>query len=400
MEKNEMTAEERQAQIEQYEAIIREKLPKVLAYVKEYGFESSAAMAKITAHYGYVQSYKLAIDENRFINLGVEMWVAYKQCIENYDPEKGDFLHYFNRTLSLTAIEATVCDAGGERRQGIVVSKAMIKRAEQIREYCNEEGIDEPSNRDIRIISEIYGDGSRKSYYKYLEAYQQSQRTYVVSRFSGDNNKERNQHQSLGYGEDEGRNAYRNEESSGDYASEDKTSPDEFEEPEESYESYENDSPLYDVNDEGEYDYDADLKNNDGGYGYDDDSSNYDSDSSFMTEYSYAPRKKKTSSGDLDKLEEAFLREQKRSQPKIAAKITYKLLTKVSAEFLLSLNYEFVDKEIVEQFIIDGRILNNEEIAEKLHIFPESLSNTWTRFERKLKELGIIAFNEKNDESN
>lgn len=347
---------------EEYEKIIRNKLSKVLSYIAEYGMDSSYTKAKIDDLYQDVQGYNLSINKKRYMeDYPYEMWQAYNQCINNFDPDAGDFIHYYNYTLSHMCGEAKSINDGERVRQGICgISPTMYKRCKRIRQYCDENGILEPSQKDIRSISEIYGNGTKKDIYKWFEAYQMFKNTYVTSPSNrDDDDDEWNSFDAYSYRKSE---KYSNQ---GD---------DEDEILNYDYDSY----SSYSYSDDGEIDYDDDgecvdsMDAIEGGVGYRE--SNSDQGGNKLPD-------------KFDKMIRVYSSLQKRTQEKVSAVLTYKMCESMQKEHLeLLLKYDFINSGIVEQFLIDGKALSQKELANLMGIKEESLSRTMSEFYAKVEE--------------
>ena len=361
---------------EEYEKIIRDKLPEVLSYVAEYGMDSSYTKARIADLYQDIQGYKFSINQKRFVeDYPVEMWDAYDQCIKNFDPDAGDFLHYYNRTLSLMCSKAKSQNDGAEKRRGINgISSAMFGRCKKIRQYCDENGISEPSQKDIRNISELYGNGTKKDIYKWIAAYQMFKNTYVMSSSYQGNDDERDNFDAYSYRNSEGYSKYNDDE-----WEDIKNSDDELYE--ESSEDVDSDYDLcssYSYNDDGEVNYD-----DDGGY-----SDSMDEIGANMGDIGgYSGQGVQKPSAMFEKMCKVYSGLQKRTQMKVSAVLTYEMCKTVPEEQLKTLlKYEFVNSEIVNRFLTDGRVLTQKELSSLMGIKEESLSRTMSEFKARVEE--------------
>ena len=84
---------------------------------------------------GYLYSYLLEINENRYIDYGLEITETANRCIENFDATSGDFLHYFNAAMAKEYRRASAKRNMQEVRSGLHVSeeddkniRKMLKR--------------------------------------------------------------------------------------------------------------------------------------------------------------------------------------------------------------------------------------------------------------------------------
>lgn len=102
----------------------------------------------------YLYCYLLAINEDRYIEYGLEIMETANRCIENYDPVTGDFLHYFNAAMKQEYIRASAKRRMQEMRGGIHVSDEDERSIRKMLNLLKSRGITEPTSEQIAVIAE------------------------------------------------------------------------------------------------------------------------------------------------------------------------------------------------------------------------------------------------------
>ena len=102
----------------------------------------------------YLYCYLLAINEDRYMELGLEIMETATRCIENYDPQNGEFLHYFNAAMKQARMKAEAQRDIQNARRGIHVSDEDDRNIRKMLKLLGSRGIVEPTSEQITIIAE------------------------------------------------------------------------------------------------------------------------------------------------------------------------------------------------------------------------------------------------------
>ena len=95
--------------------------------------DRSAYKAEARRMVGYLYGYLLAATGGeRYRDYGLEITKTATECIENYDPDKGEFLHYFNKAWALEYRRAMDKRQREDARGGLRVPEGEEKRIKAI----------------------------------------------------------------------------------------------------------------------------------------------------------------------------------------------------------------------------------------------------------------------------
>jgi DNA-directed RNA polymerase sigma subunit (sigma70/sigma32) len=97
--------------------------------------------------------YKVACDK-RYEEYGLEIAETANTCIENYDPQNGEFLHYFNAAMKKARIRAEAQRDMQETRGGIHIASEDDRSIRAVLKYMKKNEITHPTAEQIRCIAE------------------------------------------------------------------------------------------------------------------------------------------------------------------------------------------------------------------------------------------------------
>ena len=102
----------------------------------------------------YLYLYLMEINEERYVEYGLEITETANRCIENYDPQNGDFLHYFNAAMKKEYTRESAKRRMQEVRGGMHVSDEDDRNIRKMLKLLESRGITEPSPEQIATIAE------------------------------------------------------------------------------------------------------------------------------------------------------------------------------------------------------------------------------------------------------
>ena len=102
----------------------------------------------------YLYLYLMEINAERYVEYGVEITETANSCIENYDPQNGDFLHYFNAAMKKEYTRESAKRRMQEMRGGIRVTDEDDRNLRAVIKYMRANKIDDPTAEQIERIAE------------------------------------------------------------------------------------------------------------------------------------------------------------------------------------------------------------------------------------------------------
>ena len=103
---------------------------------------------------GYLYSYLLEINENRYIDYGLEITETANRCIENFDATSGDFLHYFNVAMAKEYRRASAKRNMQEVRSGLHISDEDDRNIRKMLKLLEAKGITNPTEEQLKILAD------------------------------------------------------------------------------------------------------------------------------------------------------------------------------------------------------------------------------------------------------
>ena len=103
---------------------------------------------------GYLYSYLLEINENRYIDYGLEITETANRCIENFDATSGDFLHYFNAAMAKEYRRASAKRNMQEVRSGLHISEEDDKNIRRMLKLLEAKGITNPTEEQLGLLAD------------------------------------------------------------------------------------------------------------------------------------------------------------------------------------------------------------------------------------------------------
>ena len=100
--------------------------------------------------------YKVACDK-RYEEYGLEIAETANTCIENYDPQNGNFVHYFNAAMKKARIRAEAQRDMQETRGGIHIASEDDRSIRAVLKYMKKNEITHPTAEQIKRIAEAQG---------------------------------------------------------------------------------------------------------------------------------------------------------------------------------------------------------------------------------------------------
>lgn len=102
----------------------------------------------------YLYQYLLACNADRYIDYGVEIAETAMRCIQNYQTEAGDFLHYFNSAFKKEFTRASAKRSMDEIRGGVHLPEEDRRDISRIVKYLRSHHVETPSEQEICWIAE------------------------------------------------------------------------------------------------------------------------------------------------------------------------------------------------------------------------------------------------------
>lgn len=127
-------------------------------------------------------SYLMSINLEVYQALGEEIFKTATACIRSFQPEKGEFLHYFNKAMEKSRKKAVAVEMQKTMRGGIVISKKEQDDLRDLMRYEKAMGKNVPFDEFCRIFADITG--KDEQYVQHLLALREN--VTVVSEFVTD----------------------------------------------------------------------------------------------------------------------------------------------------------------------------------------------------------------------
>ena len=105
----------------------------------------------------YLYLYLLEINEEKYIEYGLEITETANKCIANFDVSNGNFLHYFNSAMAKEYRRASAKRQIEEARCGIHITDDDDRNIRKLLRFMESRGITNPTNDQISIIAESIG---------------------------------------------------------------------------------------------------------------------------------------------------------------------------------------------------------------------------------------------------
>lgn len=102
----------------------------------------------------YLYLYLLEINEERYIDYGLEITETANRCISNFDASSGNFLNYFNSAMAKEYRRASAKRQIEESRRGIHIADDDDRNIRKIVRFMDSRGILNPTKEQIYLISE------------------------------------------------------------------------------------------------------------------------------------------------------------------------------------------------------------------------------------------------------
>ena len=106
---------------------------------------------------GYLYQYLLAVNENKYIDFGLEIFNTANACIKNYNAERGDFLHYFNSAIATNYKRVCAKRVEEEVRGGIVISGEDQRLIRKLLKLAEEKNLEANSDSFCEMASQATG---------------------------------------------------------------------------------------------------------------------------------------------------------------------------------------------------------------------------------------------------
>jgi len=139
--------------VEKYEKLIRHS--PLFSIDKQN--EPNAYKSEAVKMVGYLYQYLLSINESKYIDYGLEISDTANACIKNYNPECGEFLHYFNSAMSRNYKRAYAKKTEDDVRSGLVISDDDQRMIRKILKIADEKMLDVNSDSFCEIVSSATG---------------------------------------------------------------------------------------------------------------------------------------------------------------------------------------------------------------------------------------------------
>lgn len=135
--------------VEKYEHLIRHSPLFSIDKQKEPNAYKNEAVKMV----GYLYQYLLSINENKYIDYGIEIFDTANACIKNYNSEFGEFLNYFNSAMSRNYKRAYAKKIQEDVRGGIVISNEEQRLIRKLLKIADEKNLDVNSDSFCEIAS-------------------------------------------------------------------------------------------------------------------------------------------------------------------------------------------------------------------------------------------------------
>ena len=99
--------------------------------------------------------YVMSDNSRKYKDMGLEITETAMSCIRTYDPEKGDFLNYFNSAMANAARRAVGARKEEEIRSGITMSRTDRKQMRAVAQYLQSHGVTDPDRKQLEILAEV-----------------------------------------------------------------------------------------------------------------------------------------------------------------------------------------------------------------------------------------------------
>lgn len=103
---------------------------------------------------GYLYSYLMARNAAKYEDYGLEITKISKRCIKNFDGEKGNFLHYFNKAWSIEFSRIMMKKSEEEKYRGGHISETDRRNLRKVVKLMQMRGKDVNSPDVINILAE------------------------------------------------------------------------------------------------------------------------------------------------------------------------------------------------------------------------------------------------------
>ncbi len=102
-------------------------------------------------------SYLVSINSEVYRDLGEEIFNTANACIQSFQPEKGEFLHYFNKAMEKSRKKALAVKMQETMRGGIAISKKEQDDLRDLMRYEKSMGKDVPHDEFCKLFAEMKG---------------------------------------------------------------------------------------------------------------------------------------------------------------------------------------------------------------------------------------------------
>lgn len=103
---------------------------------------------------GYLYSYLMARNKKEYEGYGLEITEVSKRCIKNFDGEKGEFLHYFNRAWKMEFLRISMKASEEKKYRGVHISENDRRNLRKIIKLLNARCVEIDSPDVIEILAE------------------------------------------------------------------------------------------------------------------------------------------------------------------------------------------------------------------------------------------------------
>jgi hypothetical protein len=105
----------------------------------------------------YLYLYLLEINEEKYIEYGLEITETANKCIANFDVSNGNFLHYFNSAMAKEYRRASAKKQIEEARCGIHITDDDDRNIRKLLRFMESRGITNPNDVQISLMAESIG---------------------------------------------------------------------------------------------------------------------------------------------------------------------------------------------------------------------------------------------------